>query len=345
MFLKQWKRAVALMLALVMTLSVNGISAQAATSSEGIRITDEKITTETTSIHVNLDRVPSLGILKVIQMDADEEYDASKLNTAEYQMLNFSLVANLQEGDNVLTLTTAPSEGMKVLAVLRDASDDNTDYVSNALVVEKAGGGSEQPTTPEGDISKNCSVKLLRTEAFTEADTSVDVEVNLDPSLTDGCYMTIFGYSSNMSFDPDMVYNLRLWSGKVTSGTYTCTFNQKLQKYHNVIACLNVPVGEDNYRSVVSQAIEVVDDSGSGFQVYTYPDVKIDEDTLVEGATTLHITLTGDERLFAAAQAGQTSIICAVGQYPADETFDFEGEHQISLASNISGAEPFSGPE
>ena len=345
MFLKQWKRAVALMLALVMTLSVNGISAQAATSSEGIRITDEKITTETTSIHVNLDRVPSLGILKVIQMDADEEYDASKLNTAEYQMLNFSLVANLQEGDNVLTLTTAPSEGMKVLAVLRDASDDNTDYVSNALVVEKAGSGSEQPTTPEGDISKNCSVKLLRTEAFTEADTSVDVEVNLDPSLTDGCYMTIFGYSSNMSFDPDMVYNLRLWSGKVTSGTYTCTFNQKLQKYHNVIACLNVPVGEDNYRSVVSQAIEVVDDSGSGFQDYTYPDVKIDEDTLVEGATTLHITLTGDERLFAAAQAGQTSIICAVGQYPADETFDFEGEHQISLASNISGAEPFSGKE
>lgn len=345
MFLKQWKRAVALMLALVMTLSVNGISAQAATSSEGIRITDEKITTETTSIHVNLDRVPSLGILKVIQMDADEEYDASKLNTAEYQMLNFSLVANLQEGDNVLTLTTAPSEGMKVLAVLRDASDDNTDYVSNALVVEKAGSGSEQPTTPEGDISKNCSVKLLRTEAFTEADTSVDVEVNLDPSLTDGCYMTIFGYSSNMSFDPDMVYNERLWSGKVSSGTITCTFNQKLQKYHNVIACLNVPVGEDNYRSVVSQAIEVVDENGSGFQDYTYPDVKIDEDTLVEGATTLHITLTGDERLFAAAQAGQTSIICAVGQYPADETFDFEGEHQISLASNISGAEPFSGKE
>ena len=90
------------------------------------------------------------GYKYVIQMDADEEYDASKLNTAEYQMLNFSLVANLQEGDNVLTLTTAPSEGMKVLAVLRDASDDNTDYVSNALVVEKAGSGSEQPTTPEG---------------------------------------------------------------------------------------------------------------------------------------------------------------------------------------------------
>ena len=89
----------------------------------------------------------------------------------------------------------------------------------------------------------------------------------------------------------------------------------------------------------------MVDDSGSGFQDYTYPDVKIDEDTLVEGATTLHITLTGDERLFAAAQAGQTSITCAVGQYPADETFDFEGEHQISLASNISGAEPFSGKE
>ena len=332
------------MLALVMTLSVNGISAQAATSSEGIRITDEKITTETTSIHVNLDRVASTGILRVVEMEADEVYEEGKLNT--YTSLNLSFMGNLQEGDNVLTLSASPSEGMKVVAVMRDAGQDETvDYVSNALIVEKAGSGSEQPTTPEGDISKNCSVKLLRTESFTEADTSVDVEVNLDPSLTDGCYMTIFGYSSNMSFDPDMVYNERLWSGKVSSGTITCTFNQKLQKYHNVIACLNVPVGEDNYRSVVSQAIEVVDENGSGFQDYTYPDVKIDEDTLVEGATTLHITLTGDERLFAAAQAGQTSITCAVGQYPADETFDFEGEHQISLAGNIDGSQSFSGKE
>ncbi len=344
MFLKQWKRVAALMLALVMTLSVNGISAQAATSSEGIHITDEKITTETTSIHVNLDRVASAGILRVVEMEADEVYEEGKLNT--YTSLNLSFMGNLQEGDNVLTLSASPSEGMKVVAVMRDAGQNEmVDYVSNALIVEKAGSGSEQPTTPDGDISKNCSVKLLRTEAFTEADTSVDVEVKLDSGLTDGCYMTIFGYSSNMSFDPDMVYNERLWSGKVSSGTITCTFNQKLQKYHNVIACLNVPVGEDNYRSVVSQAIEVVDESGSGFQDYTYPDVKIDEDTLVEGATTLHITLTGDERLFAAAQAGQTSITCAVGQYPADETFDFEGEHQISLAGNIDGSQSFSGKE
>ena len=171
----------------------------------------------------------------------------------------------------------------------------------------------------------------------------MDVEVKLADSLTDGCYMTLYAYSSNTSFDPDATYNKRLWSGRVTTGTVTCNFNQTLQVGYNVIACLNVPVGEDNYRPVNSRPIQVVDENGESFKDYTYPDVKIDESSLEEGATTVHLTLTGDERLFQAAQEDKISITCAVAQYPEGESFDFEGENQISLVSNLKCAEAFSG--
>ena len=111
--------------------------------------------------------------------------------------------------------------------------------------------------------------------------------------------------------------------------------------YYNVIACLNVPVGVDFYRPSNSQALEVTDDSGEGFRDYTYPDASIVETTLDPGATKLHINLTGDERLFQAAKEGKTSLTVAVAQYPNDgTTFDFEGEKQISLASNLIFTEP-----
>ena len=181
----------------------------------------------------------------------------------------------------------------------------------------------------------------VRTENFKQSETSVDVKVTLDSSL-DQCYMTIYAYSSNTTFDPDGSYNKRLWTGYVYDGqTVTCQFNQELPLYYNVIACLNVPVGEDFYRPSNSQALEVVNDSGEGFKDYTYPDASIVETTLEPGATKLHIRLTGDERLFQAAKEGKTSITVAVGQYPNDgTTFDFEGEKQISLASNLIFTEP-----
>ena len=196
------------------------------------------------------------------------------------------------------------------------------------------------------EILKNTTVTLVkngepRTENFKQSEKSVDVKVQLDDSL-EQCYMTIFAYSSNTTFDPDGSYNKRLWTGYVKNGqTVTCTFNQELPLYHNVIACLNVPVGEDFYRPSNSQALEVVDDSGEGFKDYTYPDASIMETALEPGANKLHIRLTGDERLFQAAKEEKTSITVAVGQYPNDgTTFDFEGEKQISLASNLIFTEP-----
>ena len=243
------------------------------------------------------------------------------------------------------TLNTGDlKEGQTVQAYLFKYDSDTEKLIyqySDAVTVTASSGVK----TPE-EILKNTTATLMkngavRTENFKQSEKSVDVKVTLDSSLKQ-CYMTIFAYSSNTTFDPDGSYNKRLWTGYVQNGqTVTCEFNQKLPLYYNVIACLNVPVGEDFYKPSNSQALEVVDDSGSGFRDYTYPDASIVETTLEPGATKLHINLTGDERLFQAAKEGKTSLTVAVGQYPNDgTTFDFEGEKQISLASNLIFTEP-----
>lgn len=244
------------------------------------------------------------------------------------------------------TTYTKLTEGNTVQAYLYkyDSDAEKTFYRYSESVAIKAAGESGVKTPEE--ILKNTTATLMkngaaRTENFKQSEKSVDVKVQLDDSLKQ-CYMTIFAYSSNTTFDPDASYNKRLWTGYVQNGkTVTCTFNQELPLYHNVIACLNVPVGEDFYRPSNSQALEVVDDSGEGFKDYTYPDASIVETALEPGATKLHINLTGDERLFQAAKEGKTSITVAVGQYPNDgTTFDFEEEKQISLASNLNFTEP-----
>ena len=243
------------------------------------------------------------------------------------------------------TLNTGDlKEGQTIQAYLYkyDSNTEKQSFQYSDAVTVTASSGEK---TPE-DILKNTTATLMkngavRTENFKQSEKSVDVKVTLDSSLKQ-CYMTIFAYSSNTTFDPDGSYNKRLWTGYVKNGqTVTCEFNQELPLYYNVIACLNVPVGEDFYRPSNSQALEVTDDSGEGFRDYTYPDASIVETTLEPGANKLHINLTGDERLFQAAKEGKTSITVAVGQYPNDgTTFDFEGEKQISLASNLIFTEP-----
>lgn len=108
---------------------------------------------------------------------------------------------------------------------------------------------------------------------------------------------------------------------------------------------LNYKVGEDYYLPCNSQSLEVVDESGEGFQDYVYPDAAIDETELEEGATSLHISLTGDERLFQAAKEGKTEISISVAQYPDGDKFDFESENQIPLLQYREVEEAFSGME
>lgn len=234
-----------------------------------------------------------------------------------------------------------------------ESGDTSSGSGRSAISANSTGGTGGSVVKEEAEILANCSVKLMEGDSekqgnFRETDTSVDVQVSLDESV-ESCYLNIYAYAGNTAFDPDSSYNVMLWSGRVTDGfRNTCQFEASalpLKKGYKVIASLNVPVGEDNYKPVNSQAIEVVDENGEGFTDYTYPDVTIDETELEAGATSIHISLTGDERIFEAARQGKTSVTCAIAQYPADEDFDFEGENQISLTSPITCTEAFSGKE
>lgn len=329
-------------------------------ASEMISVKNSEITTDTQSVTVNLESLPSSGILRIVQMDENESYSSDKLN--EYTSLYFSVVSSLTAGDNNLTLNAKPTAGKKIVAVLRDSSlSDNQDYVSKTFIVkdaksESAGGDSDKGETvskSEEEILKNCSVQIMengeaKTENFKEDDNLAYVKVKLDDSV-ESCYMNIYAYAGNTAFDPDSSYNIRLWSGEVTDNySGECNFSSDklpLKKGYKIVASLNVPVGDDNYKPVNSQSIEVVDENGEGFEDYVYPDVTIDETELKDGDTSLHISLTGDERIFKAAQEKKTSITCAVAQYPDGEEFDLESDKQISLASNISCTEAFSGKE
>ena len=204
-------------------------------------------------------------------------------------------------------------------------------------------------------ILANCKVDMMqngqvRTAPFRETETSVDVSVKLDESVP-SCYMTIFSYSGNTAFDPDSSFNTRLWQGKVENGTsMTCEFQSSglpLNPGDKVIACLNVLVdpATDFYRPVNSTPLEVVDKNGEGFQDYVYPDAFITEKSLAPGAEKLHVSLTGDARIFQAAKEKKTSVNVAIAQYPAEDAFDFESEKQISLCSLHGLTEPLDNKE
>ena len=193
------------------------------------------------------------------------------------------------------------------------------------------------------EIIANTSAVLLqdgetRTEPFKEDAASVDVQVKLDDSV-ESCYMTVYAYIGTAGFDPDnSTSSFVLWKGQVKTGTVTCLFNTDvaLKVGYKIIACINTPAGKDaegstNYAYVKSQALEVVDENGQGFQPYTYPDITIDEKTLEPGATTLHISMTGDQRIFDAAAAKEIDINYTIGMYPADDGFQIEDGTTIPL--------------
>lgn len=134
--------------------------------------------------------------------------------------------------------------------------------LSVPVFAEAGAGNTENGTTEktEQEILSNCSVELMngeerRTEAFQEDSTSTGVKVTLDESV-ESCYLNIYAYAGNTSFDPDGSHNTILWTGEVSDGyNETCEFKKSalpLKAGYKVIASLNVPVGEDNYKPVNS---------------------------------------------------------------------------------------------
>ena len=214
-----------------------------------------------------------------------------------------------------------------------DVQEVFSDYFTVAASGEKT----------RAEIIANTSAVLLqdgaaRTEPFKQNANSVDVQVKLDDSVK-SCYMTVYAYIGTAGFDPDnSTSSFVLWKGQVKTGTITCPFNADvaLKVGYKIIACVNTPAGKDaegstNYAYVKSQALEVVDENDQGFQPYTYPDITIDEKTLEPGATTLHISMTGDQRIFDAAAAGKIDINYTIGMYPAGDEFQIEDGSTITL--------------
>ena len=349
-------KMLSVLLSILMILSVWTVPASAF-ADEGISVTLQtaEITSETSSVSVSLSKVPASGILRVIELDAGENYSSANLNN--YKSLHFSVVSTLKAGSNTLALTAKPAAGKKLMVVLRDSTNTETqDYTSSAVTVKAAesggsssGGSGDSGQTgskTEAEILNNCRIEILqngktRTEKFRETETSSQVKVKLDDSV-DQCYMKVYAYPGNAAFDPDGTVNKTLYTKTVTNGeTVDCNFKQTLIKGYKIIACLIVPVGNDNYKTVSSQALEIVDENGEGFKDYEYPDISIDEAELTEGTTTLHVSMTGDERLFQAAKDGKTEINWSIGQYPDGEDFDFEGDNQIALVTYRQTTEAF----
>ena len=199
----------------------------------------------------------------------------------------------------------------------------------------------------------NCSAAILRdgkpwSGSFRQEQTTLDYSVTLDDEIPSGT-LCFYAYPGNTSFDPDGNHKLSLGSRKITqrgSGSISLDLSAVPVGYR-VVASLYVCIdGEDWYRTVTSdQRPEVVDENGQGFQDYEYPDAVIDETELQAGAVSLHVSLTGDERLFQAAREGKTTISISVAQYPDGQSFDFERADQISLARSILATQAFSGRE
>ena len=219
------------------------------------------------------------------------------------------------------------------MAVIRDSSGSSVlDYVSNAVTVTAG--------KTYSDVLNNCSVTLMdgdsiMAEALKQTDTSVDFKVKLDDSVKK-CNLMFCAYPGNVQFDDESQYNKRLGMIENVTDGYTGTQQIDLSDIpvgYKFVAYLWVALDEDFYRPVPSQPIEIVDANGAGFKDYTYPDIYISDSELNAGDTKLHLTLTGDERLFKYAEEGKISMHAAVAQYPDGGTFDFEGESQESLLS------------
>lgn len=247
-------------------------------------------------------------------------------------------------------------EGNSIMAALRfydgngiEGIGDHEYYAAaDSVLISKA----TVSKTPLERLA-NCSVTMMkngkpRTENFRQEKTTVDYAVTLDDEISSAT-LGFYAYPGTVAFDPDGNHKLNLGSVTVTkSGSGSLSLDlTKVPVGYRVIASLYVCIdGDDWYRHVNSvQMPEVVDENGNGFQDYAYPDATIDETELQAGATSLHVSLTGDERFFQYAKAGKISIYLAIAQYPEGQTFDFEGEGQIALVRSYTVREPLTHQE
>ena len=339
------KRMFSFFVAVVMAISTVPFAAASAFAAEqGISIVTDTITPDTKEIVVNLGQSGTIGFVKILQLDSGESY-SSKLFDEDADLSGIVAYAGLQEGENTIALTGTPTVGKEVVAVLRDASGDIEDYVSDAVTVTASDGTSGGETTKptEAEILAGCEVTIdgFADGKITEDTTSLTAQVKLHSSV-ESCYMIVAAYPANAEFDPDNgSVTKRLFSKQVKNGeSYTCDFAESLlplQVGQKVCAYLNVPVDKENdfYRQKQSRELVVVDENGNGFTDYTWPEVHITDTDLKAGDTKLHINFSADDRLLAYAKDSNVDfgMTISIQQYPQDEKFDFDGDYMHRLIS------------
>lgn len=339
------KRVFSLLVALIMAISTVPFAAASAFAQEqGISITTSTITPNTKSVEVTLAQDITTGFAKVIQLDSEEEYDTTKLFSYTGLSDVIGYVA-LNKGSNTITLTTAPTEGKEVIAVLRDTSSgEMQEYTSAPIMVTASGtsSGGETAKPTQAEILAGCEVTIddFADGKITEDATSLTANVKLHSSV-ESCYMIVAVYPANTVFDPDSTATKQLYSVRVENGkSYTCNFAGSLLPLkvgQKVCAYLNVPVAETKndvfYKQKQSRELTVVDKNGEGFRDYTWPEVSIADTDLKAGDTKLHINFSADERLLAYAKDENVdfNMTVSIQQYPQDKTFDFEGKYMRSL--------------
>lgn len=339
------KRVFSLLVALIMAISTVPFAAASAFAQEqGISITTSTITPNTKSVEVTLAQDITTGFAKVIQLDSEEEYDTTKLFSYTGLSDVIGYVA-LNKGSNTITLTTAPTEGKEVIAVLRDTSSgEMQEYTSAPIMVTASGtsSGGETAKPTQAEILAGCEVTIddFANGKITEDATSLTANVNLHSSVK-SCYMIVAVYPANTVFDPDSTATKQLYSVRVENGkSYTCNFAESLLPLkvgQKVCAYLNVPVAETEndvfYKQKQSRELTVVDKNGEGFRDYTWPEVSIADKDLKAGDTKLHINFSADERLLAYAKDENVdfNMTVSIQQYPQDKTFDFEGNYMRRL--------------
>lgn len=195
------------------------------------------------------------------------------------------------------------------------------------------------------EILINCGIELKTDNGkshFTGGDVKARVRVTLDKSLTDGVYLTIFAYPGNAQFDTDASVNKRLGGVKAFDGTdIEIGFSRNalpLAPGYRIVACLNVPVAEDFYLPVVSNAIDVLDADGKGIPQYVWPYISIVETDIQAGADYAHLNFVADERLLSSENV---TVSYCVYAYPASDKFDLEEPYMISLVSKTNVKETF----
>lgn len=339
------KRVFSLLVALIMAISTVPFAAASTFAQEqGISITTSTITPNTKSVEVTLAQGITAGFAKVIQLDSGEEYDTTKL----FSYTDLSGVigfAALNKGSNTITLTTAPTEGKEVIAVLRDTSSGKMQEYTSAPITVTASGtssGGETAKPTQAEILAGCEVTIdgFAEGKITEDATSLTANVNLHSSVK-SCYMIVAVYPANTVFDPDSTATKQLYSVRVENGkSYTCNFAESLLPLkvgQKVCAYLNVPVAETEndvfYKQKQSRELTVVDKNGEGFRDYTWPEVSIADKDLKAGDTKLHVNFSADGRLLAYAKDENVdfNMTVSIQQYPQDKTFDFEGNYMRRL--------------